>query len=140
MVDSKDILLKTAEMIEPDNWCAMAFFSFSPHSAELLPEDLFSSHTHLPIEVALESALASKRCLEASLATATALLGGTFEDYNQSIVALDRYLVRDHSCAGVISHNDTCVLGRALEIDSPEAREAAVLELKDDVRRAAEVL
>lgn len=138
MVAVKDILLKTSEQITPENWCALRWFDYSedahPHGVLHRYDDEW--------KINLEAATASSRCLDGAVALATAELGGTVKEYEQASNYLGIYLSKHaDNCNGVVYHNDICILERVLSpsIDA-EGREAVILELKDDVRKAAELL
>lgn len=131
-VTPHDILLKTSEMIDPDNWCAMRYFE---DDAEASPIELLAEHP----SVTLDEALLSRRCLEGQMAVSTALLGGTHLDFDNASEHFHRYLLSTgHQCRSAIHHNDLCVLRAILVAINEDAQRAVILDLKEDVRKAGE--
>ena len=115
----KDILIKAAEDVQQGMWCVGKWFSHRGFSdCDLFP-GAFPHYNPSPairklsIDHRLELAQGSERCAEGSIALATALLGGTHNDYLEAIRAVEqekdpgdpKMMIEDYG--GLADYNDT---------------------------------
>lgn len=133
---ASDILIKSAEMIDPDHWCSGVYFKdmrdlFSNLRSRLQHTPFWES-PELIQESELDEALASKRCVTGTIATATVLLGGSQPEFSVAMGKFQAWLQEFCSCKSVIQHNDSCLK----TLYGPSTSEQA-LGLREDVRAAA---